>query len=155
MQVSGLVANKLGDIMNINEIFNYLKNLISKNPEILTEVFNKENITLVASFLGIDGESLYSVIEVAPKILNGEIGLKEILPALIPVLISYFISKKLPPKKNEGSLDTNFYEKDKENLSNFDKKCGYKPENDTFSKNLDGDLDDESVDFLDVFLQQA
>ncbi len=136
--------------MNLNELINYLKNLFSTNPEFLNEVFNKDVVLSIAPAFNLDGEALYSVVQVVPKIARGEIQFKEILPALIPVLITYFFQKKLPPQICEGRIDENC----SNNLSNFDEKPAYSTENECFSKNLDEDFGDNNVDFIDLFLQE-
>ena len=81
--------------MNISEL---LKKS-GLDPETLLSLLNEDTIPGIARLFGLDEKLLFAVSRLAPAILGGQFDLTTLLPTLIPVALSYFLSLKEPNEK--------------------------------------------------------
>ena len=87
--------------MDLNDI---LKNF-SLDAETLAAVFNEETAPYFAELLGLDERLITVVFKILPVALSGELDFKQLIPALLPTLISFIASKKqnAAPEESIGS----------------------------------------------------
>ena len=85
--------------MDLND---FLKNF-SLDGETLAAVFNEETAPYFADLLGFDERLVIAVFKILPAFLSGELDVNRLIPALLPILLSFLSSRK-EEKKETAAL---------------------------------------------------
>lgn len=92
--------------MNFSDLFKNLSSYFGKDFSDFLGGIDEQTVAPVALMLGVKAETLVIIIRLVIAFLRGEINLKDLLPSVIPALISYYLSlsgKNETPTEREQS----------------------------------------------------
>ena len=96
--------------MDINEL---IKNFSHDGG--LDSILSEETIPLLSSLFKIDERALTAILKIVPPLIRGEIDIRSLLPTLLPVVLSYLVSLRLPSNDKAPPVDTGGAEEPYEN----------------------------------------
>lgn len=109
--------------MDFNWLLTFLKDTFKSGALDFLEDLDDDTLSPIAAIFNIDAKAVASIVKILPSVFKGEAGIKEILPAFLPIVASFLLKGKSLNKADD--------EKSEENLNSAEKPT-YSP---TFEQN--------------------
>ena len=123
------------NILNVKNLMSNIFEQLNIDAESVVSLLS-EQTPLISEITNIDEKLLSAIFKIVPVLLSGELDIKSLIPSLIPVAISYFLSLKSgkanenAPENIGGALKDNVSVGDDngfQNVFSFDGKKGFSP----------------------------
>lgn len=99
--------------MDFNWLLTFLKDAFKSGALDFLEDLDDDILSPLSAIFNIDAKAAAAVIKILPSVFKGDAGIKEILPVVLPVVVSFLLKGKTASKAVE--------EKNEENLKNVEK----------------------------------
>ena len=89
--------------MDQNKISQLLSSFFDENFFKALDNIDAETLAPIAALLGLKSQTLVVIIRLLPRMLRGEIDIKDAVPSLLPALLSYMLSLNAPEQNTAAA----------------------------------------------------